>query len=199
MMSTHRTSVSRALTVLLLALACTLAACDREARSGGPYVWIDVPTDGLQGPVDLEVRLEGHAAYHGGIARVEVWVNGELHLVEESPATEGDLAHFDQLWMPPGPGDYTIQVVAVGLDDAASAPDSVRLRVGEQVAELTPVPSATPEDATQSPRSRRPPRLPCPRLQRRPPPHPRPSRQHPRPRRPPHPFLTHPRRRPLCR
>ena len=150
-MSTHRTSVSRVLTVLLLALACTLPACDRETRSGGPYVWIDVPTDGLQVAVDREVRLEGHAAYHGGIARVEVWVNGELHLVEESPATEGDLAHFDQMWMPPGPGDYAIQVVAVGLDGAASEPDAVRLRVGEQVAEVTPIPSATPEEATLTP------------------------------------------------
>lgn len=139
------------LVVLILVLACLLAACDGAVPPGGPYVWIDVPTDGLRVEVGQEVRIEGHASHRGGIARVEIWVNGEPHLVEENPPTQGNLAHFDQLWMPPGAGEYTVEVVAVGVDGAESAPDSVHLYVGAEVAQATPVPTATPVETEEPP------------------------------------------------
>lgn len=123
---------------LFFVLAIVLAACDGQSASGGPYVWIDVPTDGLQVPVDQSVRIEGHASYSGEIARVEIWANGELHLVQENPPAQGNLAHFDQSWMPPGAGEYIVEVKAIGADGAESAPDIVRLYVGEAAAEVTP-------------------------------------------------------------
>jgi hypothetical protein len=117
-------------------------------------VWIDAPVEGLQVPVDRPVQLEGHAVAPGGVARVEVWVAGELHLVEEQPPAEGDLARFEQTWMPPGPGEYTLQVVAIAADGATNASDAVRIRVGDVVAEVTPTPTPvepTPTPITQTP------------------------------------------------
>jgi hypothetical protein len=110
-------------------------------------VWIDAPTDGLSAPADRPLPIEGHAAYHGGVARVEIWVNGELHLIEEEPPARGNLVRFEQSWMPPGPGEYTVQVVAIGPDGAGSEPDSARVHVGQEIAEVTPTPTptATPE------------------------------------------------------
>jgi hypothetical protein len=130
---------------LIFGLTLLLSACFGQPTSGGPYVWIDVPSDGLRVPVDQAVRIEGHASYGGGIARVEIWVNGELHLVQENPPTQGNLAHFDQSWMPPGAGEYFVEVKAVGAGGAESVPDVVRLVVGEAVAEVTPTHTPLPE------------------------------------------------------
>jgi hypothetical protein len=125
--------------------AFLLAACRVQPVSSVPYVWIDVPTDGLRVPVDQSVLVEGHASYDGGINRVEIWANGELHLVQEDPPTQGTLAHFEQSWMPPGAGEYVVQVIAVGNDGAESAPDVVRIVVGEAVAEATSTHTPVPE------------------------------------------------------
>jgi hypothetical protein len=114
---------------------------------GGPYVWIDAPTSGLRVPVNQHVQIEGHAAHSEGIARIEVWVGDELHHVVENPPLSGRLARFEQAWMPPGPGDYTLRVVAIGSDGVTGAPDSVVLHVAEAVAEATD----TPQPATPSP------------------------------------------------
>jgi len=130
---------------LIFVLTLLLSACFGQRASGGPYVWIDVPTDGLQVPVDQPIRIEGHASYDGEIARVEVWVNGEPHLVQENPPAQGNLAHFDQSWMPPGAGEYIVEVKAVGVDGAESVPDIVHLVVGETVAEVAPTHTPVPE------------------------------------------------------
>lgn len=144
-MSIERESVSL-LVAFFLGLACLLAGCDDAVPPGGPFVWIDAPADGLSAPPDQPVRIEGHAACQAGVARVEIWVNGELHLVEENPPAEGNLARFEQSWMPPGPGEYTVQAVAIGADGSGSEPDSARVHVGEAVAEVTPTPTTTPEE-----------------------------------------------------
>jgi hypothetical protein len=137
----------------LLVLVSLVTGCAGEdVLNGGPYVWIDAPTSGLSVPVDQPIQIEGHAAHDAGIARVEVWVAEELHHVVEDPPVTGNLARFEQAWMPPGPGDYTVQVVAIGDDGATSAPDSVELHVGEPVAEATATPvSPTPPPATSTP------------------------------------------------
>ena len=132
----------------LLALACLVAGCAGVSISdNAPHVWIDAPVNGLSVPVDQYVNIEGHAAYGDGIARVEVWANGELHHVVENPPAKGSLAHFEQAWMPPRPGEYTVQVIAIALDGTASAPDSVVLHVGGAVAEVpTGTPTSVPTD-----------------------------------------------------
>jgi hypothetical protein len=131
------------------AVIALLVACKGQQTSGGPYVWIDVPTDGLQVPPDQAIRIEGHAAYGGGIARVEIWVNGEPHLVQDDLSVRGSLAHFDQMWMPAGIGEYVVEVKAIGGDGAESIPDVVRVYVGEAVAEVGPTatPAPTSEEA----------------------------------------------------
>jgi hypothetical protein len=134
---------------LFFALALLLVACNGQQVSGGPYVWIDVPTDGLRVPSGRAVRIEGHASYGNGIARIEIWVNGEPHLVQDALSVQGSLTHFDQMWMPPGDGEYVIQAVAIGDDGVESVPDVVRLYIGEAVAEASPTPSPVPVEPTE--------------------------------------------------
>jgi hypothetical protein len=90
------------------------------------------------------VRIEGHASYGGGIARIEIRVNGEPHLVQEDLSVRASLAHYDQMWMPPGVGEYIVEVKAVGADGAESIPDTARLYVGEVVAGIDPTATLPP-------------------------------------------------------
>jgi hypothetical protein len=132
-------------------ISCTLPIPGEEVAvaEAGPQVWIDVPVEGLWVPVDQPVRIEGHAARREGIARIEIWIAGELHLVVENPSGEEDLARFEQSWMPPGAGEYVIQAVAIGTDGVDSAPDSVRVFVGDEIIET--VPTDTPTLPTDTP------------------------------------------------
>lgn len=162
-MSKKRMLKRLALNTIILALAGGLMSCAPPTPGqavavaiAGPQVWIDVPVEGLHVPVNRPVRIEGHAAYQEGIARVEIWVDGELHLVVEHPSGEGGLVRFEQSWIPPGAGEYVIQAVAIGTDGEASAPNSVRLLVGDETIEATltstPVsPTGTPLPPTDTP------------------------------------------------
>jgi len=127
----------------LVVILSLLAGCNMPASSsGGVSVWIDVPLDGLTFPAVQAIKIEGHATSPGGVSRVEVWINGALLATVNDPPMEGELAAFHAEWIPPAPGEYTIQAVAFGADGASSSPDSARVTFGEAI--VTPVVSVTP-------------------------------------------------------
>jgi hypothetical protein len=141
------TTFKKSLVLLILSVGCLLAACSQSTSiAGEPRTWIDVPVNGLEVQPGQPVQIEGHAAHTAGVDHIEFWFDGELQMTQDDPSTEGNLAYFVQAWTPPSPGDHTIQVVAIGADGSGSQPDSVRIRVGGQVAEVTqaPIPTATP-------------------------------------------------------
>lgn len=127
-----------------------LSACRGTLPPQEASVWIDVPADGFVSPVDRPILIEGRAAHQAGIARIEVWVRGDLHLIEENPPAEGDGVRFSQSWMPPGAGDYTIEVVAVAADGTISAPATVDVHVGEPATTVAPSPTAVPQATSLS-------------------------------------------------
>jgi hypothetical protein len=122
---------------LLCALALgalLLGAC--AGSPGGNFVWIDVPLDGLTFPDVQAIKIEGHATGSGGVARVEIWIDGALLTTITDPPVEGVLANFHTEWTPSAPGEYTIQAVAYGSDGSASQPDSARITFGGEIATL---------------------------------------------------------------
>ncbi len=125
MSTRNRLSILPILLLLLIQPSCT-----GEMLSGGTYVWIDVPVDGLSIPEIQPINIEGHAASPGGIARVEVWVDGEMLSTLENPPAEAGLARFQTLWTPVEAGEFTIQAVAYGTDGEISQPDSARVTIG---------------------------------------------------------------------
>ncbi len=138
-------------------LAAVLVACSAPAAEGGARVWIDAPADGLEVQAGQPVQVEGHAAARSGVARVEIWVNSTLQATQDSPPARGDLVSFAQAWTPPGPGDYTLQAVAIAADGSSSAPDSVRLRVAGEVGAITATPTSAPTTEPVTPTSTAPP------------------------------------------
>jgi hypothetical protein len=129
---------------LILAVGYLLAACTSSTTiAGEPRSWIDVPINDLTVASGQPVQIEGHAAHTAGVDHIEFWFDGQLQITQDDPPTEGNLAYFSQSWMPPGDGDHTIQVIAIGKDGSGSQPDAVRIHVGSQIAEVTQAPTAT--------------------------------------------------------
>lgn len=122
--------------VALLLGAALFAGCGGRMPSGGPFVWLDVPVDGVSLPEGQPVNIEGHAAYQAGLDRVELWVNAERQAELSDLATVDDLTRFTFSWLPPGPGEYTLQVISYGADGATSEPDSARITIGTVAAAL---------------------------------------------------------------
>ena len=137
--------------VLLFVLL--LAGCGGSA--GETMVWIDIPWNGNSFTEITHKNIEGHATSPEGIAQVEVWVNGSLVDTINSPPMADNLARFQSGFTPTGPGEYIIQVIAIGNNGDVSEPDTSVITIGEEDAEkdpgVAPTPTDTPEVATQPP------------------------------------------------
>ncbi len=121
---------------LILCLLLSLTACVFYQK-GGTYVWIDVPINGLILPEVQPVKIEGHAASPRGVQKVEIWVDDVLFTTIESPPMVDDLAEFEAAWSPAKEGQYRIQALAYGTNNAASEMDSVTITFGGTALELT--------------------------------------------------------------
>lgn len=129
-------SPKKSLRFLLPIILLTLLVSSCGVGASGTYVWIDVPVDGLSFPDVQPVNVEGHAAGWDGVARVELFVDGDLWTTIDDPSTNEELANFQAEWLPPGPGSYTIHAVAYGPDGAPSEYDETRITLGME----TPTP-----------------------------------------------------------
>jgi len=126
----------------------TLLASGCGSSPSGTYIWIDVPEDGLSYPDVQPVKVEGHATGREGIARVEIFVDGDLWKTIDDPPLVDTLANFQTEWLPPGPGSYTIHAIAYGPDGSPSEYDETRITLGMEtptpIISVTPVISITP-------------------------------------------------------
>ena len=136
---------------LLLTLSIFISSCEMPTTAAATSVWIDVPVDGLTISEGQTIPIEGHAASPGGVSKVEIWVNGELQFEVNNPPATDNLASFSQLWTPPGTGEYTIQVLALGGDGTASEPDNARVQVGAPVPDDQPAPEEEPPPQEETP------------------------------------------------
>jgi hypothetical protein len=124
---------------LAIALALVLGACNYSAGGDGsspPQAWIDQPLEGSQFLIGDQVPIQWHASGEDGLRRVEVRVNGEI--LDTADALDGDLdpdlvlvqGQID--WSPAEAGEYLIQVLPTGPDDAEGAAAENRVQVFEE-------------------------------------------------------------------
>jgi len=131
----------------LLLLTPLLSGCDGGGL-GRTQVWIDIPLDGTEIEAGT-VPVQSHAASREGIARVELWVNGELYRSDDNPSPDEPVIYVIQPWIPTGPGEYHLEVRAYATDGTASEPAGVTVTVVGEAAEATMTPTA--EFATPTP------------------------------------------------
>lgn len=126
---------------ILVFLLMVLAGCG-PSSSAGPYIWIDVPEDGLSFPEFQPISVQGHAAGGTSISRVELSIDGNLWTTIDEPLMENNLAAFQAEWLPEKPGTYLISAVAYGADGEAGSQDQARISIG--MGTPTPADTATP-------------------------------------------------------
>jgi hypothetical protein len=94
----------------LVALLTGTALAGCSPQSGGPRVWVDQPLDGRSFPLG-PVTLLAHAVDVDGLRSIEFRIDdapvGEVSVDAERFGEAG----FE--WLPPGPGTYSLEVVAV--------------------------------------------------------------------------------------
>ncbi|MCX6071736.1 MAG: Ig-like domain-containing protein [Chloroflexi bacterium] len=125
------------LMLCILLTATALAGC--SPQSGGPSVWLDQPLDGRTFPMG-PVTILAHAADVDGLQSIEFRVDG-------APVGEVavDAERFGEAgieWLPPGPGTYSLEVVA--LDAAGGRGSSARVTIIVADASLLALTTPTP-------------------------------------------------------
>jgi hypothetical protein len=129
---------------LALFIPWILTSCSLTGNSGSlSQVWLDVPLNDLHFPVGQAINIEGHATSSGQDAAVELWINTVKVTSLDLSTVKDQLSYFTYSYNPPGPGEYTIQVVLIGTADSETPMDSVHIVVGDRPAEEIPA-TATP-------------------------------------------------------
>lgn len=140
----------------LVALSFLLASCAGPVgTASGPRVWIDAPMHESTHPVaPMEIVL--HGADPGGVALIEVSVNGEVLSRRPPDDTASPLTLMKVAWDPPAPGEYVLVARAQDHGGAWSPQTSsiVTLTGRGQIEppSVTPAPWRTPRpDVTPTP------------------------------------------------
>jgi hypothetical protein len=142
--------------LLLTAMVVTLlAGCDRAVS--GPQAWIDAPQHNSTHPVaPMDVVM--HAADSGGVAQVELSVNGEVLSRRPPDDTTAALVTHHVAWDPQAPGEYVLAARAQNhagqwspltssvVTLTGGAPP-VRVVLPSPTPTAAPLPSATPTPA----------------------------------------------------
>jgi hypothetical protein len=94
-----------------------------------------------------EITIQSIASDSEGITRVELWIDGQQENIEAVAPAETSYA-ANQSWMPTTPGSHIVEVRAYNVENMASEPVQIMVRVTQAVAEATPITGPTPLLAT---------------------------------------------------
>jgi hypothetical protein len=144
-------------TILLLAtFSLLLAACGGKTTpaqppaasvnvplSQSPQAWVDAPLNSATLPLG-EIEIISHAAGPGGIAQVELSVDGVVVRSDPNPSKSETLSLVRQKWLPRAGGTYLVTVRAQNISGDWSAPASVTLTILDAPPTLALAPSETP-------------------------------------------------------
>jgi len=135
-------------------IALALAGCAGAPGSAGPQAWIDAPQHNSTHPV-APMDIVMHAADPGGVAEVELSVNGEVLSRRPPDNTSSRLVTQHVAWDPSAPGTYVLTARAqnhAGVwstiatsNITLTGPEAVAEIPGGPLIELTP--SFTPSPA----------------------------------------------------
>jgi hypothetical protein len=125
----------------MLVLGVVLSACGpQNAPAAAPQSWVDAPLHGSSIPL-APYEIVAHAAFPAGISEFEMTITGQGPQTIPAPADQGGqtLVYIKQMWSPPAPGLYLIQVRAAGPDGGYGQIAEAQVQVGEPaIATATP-------------------------------------------------------------
>lgn len=157
---------NRAMVLVLPLFATLVFGCSVAPTFSKPSVNINSPPNGAQVPMGQEVLIRAVADDTASIARVELWVDGNLNAVIQPTSRQAPYSAVLR-WTPTSPGAHTLVVKAVNINSLTSDPATLAITVtGSSAATSTPtatVPVAlSPPTVTATRTSTVPPALPTP-------------------------------------
>ncbi len=141
--------------ISLMLLTLTAGCGPSQAQTGGSSLqaWIDAPLTESVLPLE-PYEIVAHASDPQEITQLEIQINGTELASLSNPDPGELLALFKQLWVPPGPGEYRIDVKAQNGAGEWSETASVVVRVEAQLQEaavMEPKATETPEPISCDP------------------------------------------------
>ncbi|HET7009176.1 MAG TPA: carboxypeptidase-like regulatory domain-containing protein [Anaerolineales bacterium] len=119
----------RTRTVIPIVCAIWLSACnypavgmDGAANGAAPRAWIDRPLEASEFLLGDVIPIQWHATGDEGVRLVEVLINGDLLQADDSFDPYLLLVQGEVDWTPGQAGEYLVQVVATGPDEAVGSP-----------------------------------------------------------------------------
>lgn len=120
----------------LLVAASIVAACnypapgaDVDQGAAAPRAWIDRPLEGSEFLLGDVIPIQWHASGDDGVRQVEIRINGNVLAVDDSIDPYLLLVEGETDWNPAETGEYLIQVIATGPDEAEGSPAENRVTV----------------------------------------------------------------------
>lgn len=113
--------------------------------SGKPVVSIGSPPHGAQVIVGQDVLVQANAMDAMGVTRIELWVDGILLTMSQSPSSSNTYAAVLH-WTPTTTGSHMLMVKAVNVSSITSDPVAVTVNVVAQTAPTLPpaLPTSAP-------------------------------------------------------
>lgn len=142
-------NLTRVSWIVVLAL---LTACGGTGAASGPQAWFDAPMNDSTHPV-APLEIVAHAADPGGVALVEISVNGEVLSRRPPDSTSTPLVTFRADWDPQTAGEYLLLVRAQNNAGTWSSQSSARVVLSgpRTVAEQPVRPAVTTPTYTPAP------------------------------------------------
>lgn len=144
-----RTQQLRTSSVIVALFVAALACNTAPDIASGPNVTIQAPADGDMVPIDeiLIIAAVAEDPEGPGVARVELFIDGESIKSLESPTGPRDVFDAALSWTPTEEGDATITMIAYREDEAPGSPATITVTVVGISVSRTP-PSGEAADST---------------------------------------------------
>ncbi len=142
-MNRLRCVLSRIPMLILAILAASLASCTFVGEATGIQAWLDSPLDGIEVAPGTWISLDAHVAAEEALNRIQFTINGELLVEFPDPERVNNLVHVSESWLAEAPGEYMIQVIAIGASPSAASMDHALIRVSDLIIPLSPSPTAS--------------------------------------------------------
>jgi len=119
---------NRAMVLVLPLFATLMFGCSVAPTFSKPSVSISSPPNGAQVPMGQEVLIRAVANDTASIARVELWVDGNLNAVIQPTSRQAPYSAVLR-WTPTSPGAHTLVVKAVNTSSVTSDPATIAITV----------------------------------------------------------------------
>ena len=131
LMPSHR--LGKLLLLIFLIMACGLPSTNPPTTSSSQFtnriiVSLTEPPDGESYPISAGLSVRGEAISDGSIARMELWVDGEMYETYTAPESDlGLLVHYWD-WSPRTLGTHTLMVRAYDDQNQTAFSNAIHIK-----------------------------------------------------------------------